>query len=135
MCPTINIFGLFYQSLTKVVLINLTNTSSDNIILEILFLTFSLTIILFADKKFTWRFYITSKALSSTIHQIKIIDKKEFVKAALKKNVKIFVIYIVSLSLSSKKLIHLIRKVSILLLVAKKIAIIAEYLDFINVFL
>ena len=58
-----------------------------------LFLTYSNANIKFALKKLIWRFYIAIKALSTT-KRIKIINKKEFVKVALDKNIEVFVMHL-----------------------------------------
>ena len=64
------------------------------------FLTFSNANIQFARKKLTGRPYTVAKALPTT-KQVEIIDKKEFTKAALDKNVEAFVVHMTSLSLTS----------------------------------
>ena len=92
------------------------------VILRMLFLTFSNTNIPFTEKKLIWRFYTFAKTLS-TIYQIELINKKEFIKVSLDKNIKVFVVYINSLSLRSKIIIHLSRKAQIALLLAKKVII------------
>ena len=63
---------------------------------------------------------------------MELINKKEFAKIVLYKN---FVIYIISLNLDSKILIHLIKKPKITLLLLKKVIIQVKYLDFANVIL
>ena len=63
------------------------------------FLILSNADILFVKKKLTWRSYITAEALS-TIKWIKLIDKKKFAKEALNENVRAFMVYITSFSLS-----------------------------------
>lgn len=65
---------------------------------------------------------------------MKIIDKSEFAKLILNKNIKAFVIYVAPFSLSFI-LIYLAQKVEIVLLFIKKVNILAKYLDLINVFL
>ena len=72
------------------------------VVLEIPFLTFSNANIQFAKKKLTWKSYIIAKALS-TIKRIELINKKKFAKAALDKNVEVFVMHITSLSLNFLK--------------------------------
>lgn len=72
-----------------------------------------------------------AKALSITRH-VEIIDKKKFVKTALNKNVEAFVVYIAFLL--SKILIYPTWTAQIALLLAKKVTILTEYLDFTNVF-
>ena len=106
---------------------------SIEVVLKMLFLTFSNANIKFAQKKLTWRSYTTAKALP-TIKQVEIIDKKEFAKTALDENVEAFVVHVTSLSLSSM-VIHPAKKAQITLLVAKKVNIPIEYSDFLDVFL
>ena len=60
--------------------------SSINIILKMIFLTFNNRNIVFTNEKFIYRYYTTTKALL-TIWQVKIINKKEFAKALLNKNI------------------------------------------------
>ena len=63
------------------------------------FLIFNNANIQFVKKKLILRFYTNAKALSN-IKQIEIINKKEFAKRALNKNIKDFEIYITFFSLS-----------------------------------
>ena len=63
------------------------------VVTRIPFLTICNANIQFAKKKLTSRFYITKKALS-TIREVKLIDKKEFDKAPLGENVKVFMMHI-----------------------------------------
>lgn len=63
-----------------------------------------------------------------------MIDKKKFTKAALNKNVEIFVMYMTFIDLSSM-LIHPAKKTQIASLITKKVKISAKYSDFNNVFL
>lgn len=68
--------------------------------------------------------------------RVKLINKKEFGKTALDKNVEILVVYVTSPNLSkSTIIIHLARDALIILLLAKKMKIIAKYLHFSNIFL
>lgn len=101
-----------------------------------LFLIFSNTDIQFTEKKLIYRFYFNAKALS-TIKQIKFIDKKEFIKAELNKELKTFVVYVVALkTLLSKIIIYFSQKAQITALkqneVPTKISI--NYLDFSDIF-
>ena len=65
---------------------------------------------------------------------MKIINKKEFIKTVVDRNVKVFVMYMTSLSLNLM-LIYLIQEAQIALLVIKKVKILSKYSDFLNVFL
>ena len=64
------------------------------VILKMLFLKLSNADVLFDEKIFTWKIYITNKALL-TNKQVQIIDKKDFIIAALDANSKTFVIHVV----------------------------------------
>ena len=66
---------------------------STKVVLGIPFLTLSNADVQFVEKKLTWRFYITSKALSTT-KRIELIDKKEFAKVALNENFETFVVHV-----------------------------------------
>ena len=65
---------------------------------------------------------------------MKIIDKKEFIKTALNKNVKAFVVHITSTNLNLMP-IHSAQEAQIALLIAKEVKISTEYSDFSDVFL
>lgn len=65
------------------------------VVLGMLFLTFSNADIQFAEKKLTWRFYITAKVLPTT-KQVELINKK-FAKEALDKNSKTLMVHIAAL--------------------------------------
>ena len=54
---------------------------------------------------------------------------------ALDEDIKTFMIHISSLSLGSRMTIYLAKKTQIALLLAKKVIILAKYLDFANAFL
>ena len=60
----------------------------------------------FGFKKLTWRSYTIAKALSTT-SSVEFIDKRKFIKIALDKNSKTFVIYVATLEVSTMMLIHL----------------------------
>ena len=79
----------------------------------------------------TWRSYTIKKALFS-IQRVKLINKKEFAKAVLDESIKTFVVYMALLIL--KITIYLAKKTHIALLIAKKVTISAEYIDFANIF-
>ena len=70
------------------------------------FLTLSNANIQFAKKKLTLRSYTIKKALPTT-QKIELINKKKFAKAALNKNIEVFVVHMSFLSLGSKMTIHL----------------------------
>ena len=76
---------------------------------------------------------MTGKVLLTT-QNIELIDKKEFAKAMLEKNIEIFVIYISFLSLILKMTIHLTKKVQIALIFAKKVTVSVKPSDFANLF-
>ena len=66
------------------------------VVLEIPFVAFSNVDIQFDDKSFTWRSYSTAKALSTT-RKVELIDKHDFIKAALDKNYQTFVVHVATL--------------------------------------
>ena len=76
----------------------MTNTSMK-VVLGMLFLAFSNADMSVADKDLTRRIYTAADALSTTKH-MQIIDRKEFAKAALGENFKIFVVHIAFLNLA-----------------------------------
>lgn len=57
------------------------------------------------------------------------MDKKKFARTVLNKNVEAFVVYVASF-----RLIHLAKKAYIAFMIAEKVKILAEYLNFSNVF-
>ena len=74
------------------------------------FLIFSNANIQFPEKELSWRFYTTAKALPAT-KWVGLIDKKEFVKAALDENSETFVLHVATLEAPLLGMtIHLSRK-------------------------
>ena len=65
---------------------------------------------------------------------MEIIDKKKFAKAALDENVKAFVIYVTSFSLSLIS-IYPAKEAQIVWIVAKEVKSPTKYSDFSNIFL
>lgn len=98
-----------------------------------LFLTFSNVNIQFVKKKLIQRSYIIAKALP-IIKRIEIIDKKEFSKAALDRNIEAFGINVIFLNFSSI-LIYPAKKAQTTYLITEKIKISTKYSDFLDVFL
>ena len=105
---------------------------SMEVVLGILFLTLSNVNIQFTKKELTWRTYTTKEALPTT-RLVKLINWKEFAKAALDENIEAFLMHVSFLR--SKMTIHPVRKAWLALLLAKKVTVLVEYLDFANVFL
>ena len=103
-----------------------------DVVVAMFFLTISNIDVQYAEKELTWRIYTTKKALLST-RRVKLIDQKEFTKVVLNENIKALVIYV--RSLEAKITIHLARKAQRNLLLDKKVTVLAEYLDFTDVFL
>ena len=64
---------------------------------------------------------------------MEIIDKKEFTKAILNKNIEAFIVYMTSFNFNLIP-IYLAKEAQIVLLVAKKVKILIKYLDFSDVF-
>ena len=65
---------------------------------------------------------------------MKIINNKKFTKAALDKNIKAFVIYMIFFSLNSMT-IHTDQKAQIALLVIKEAHILLKHSDFLDIFI
>lgn len=103
------------------------------VILEMPFLTVSNANILFAKQELIWKSYIITKALP-TIKRVWIINWKKFVPAVLDPSKKAFILYIAYLGLDLKISIHLAWKAQIALLVAKKVTVLAKYMDYADVF-
>ena len=102
------------------------------VVLDMLFLTFSNVDVQSAKKELTWRTYTTKEALPTTC-QVKIINRKEFAKTALKGNIETFVVHVNSLG--SRMTIHTARKAQFALLLAKEVTVPTEYSNFADVFL
>ncbi len=77
-------------------------------VLKMLFFFLNNTNFQFNIKDFIWKLYSTVEALS-TINWIKFINKKVFAKAIIDKNLKTFVIYILSLEIIERLVIYLSR--------------------------
>ncbi len=73
--------------------------TSMEIVLVMLFLALSNADFQFGAEKRIWRSYTTAEALS-TISRIKLIDKKEFAKAALNENSETFVVHVSALDVA-----------------------------------
>lgn len=71
-----------------------------------LFRFFSNANLEFRNKKLTWGMYTIAEAIP-TSKQVKLIDKYEFVKAALDENSETFVVHIVALKVPAVMTIHL----------------------------
>ena len=63
------------------------------VILRMFFLKISNMDVSFGEKILTWKTYITNKILPTT-KQVQIINKKDFVIAALNANSETFVVYV-----------------------------------------
>lgn len=68
------------------------NTGAE-VILSMLFLTFSGANVQFLKRKLTWRSYTIAKDLPTT-KWLELIDQKKFAKATLNENYKTFVMYV-----------------------------------------
>lgn len=98
------------------------------------FLVFSNVDISFARNKLIGKSYITLETLA-TSRQVKVINRKEFVAAALNFDKKAFVIHVASLSLWSGVVIYPAQKVLIATLDIEKMIVSPEYSDYANGFL
>ena len=104
---------------------------STEVVLGILFLTFSNADVQFKKKELIWRSYTIAKVLPTTM-QVELIDKKEFAKAALDENFETFVVYIASFDLAPG--IHPDRETQITFLFTKNVKILDKYSDYTDVF-
>ena len=105
---------------------------SVEVVLDMLFLTFSNANVQFIEKKLIWRFYTIAEVLLTT-KQVKFINNKEFAKAVLDENSETFVVYVASLNIAPR--IYPDKAAQIVLLLTKKVMILNKYLDFIDMFL
>ena len=92
----------------------------------------------FSKKILTWRTYTTNKALS-TIEQVQIINKKDFIIAMLDANSKMFVMHIAireqeRMPMHSKRQTQIEAQVRALLFNKALTEILAEYSNYYNVF-
>ena len=101
------------------------------VVLGMLFLTFSNTDIQFIEKELTWRSYTTAEALL-TIKRIEFIDKKEFAKVALDENSETFVIHVAFLNLVPR--IYPDKKAQIAFLLIEEVKILDKYSNFTDAF-
>ena len=81
----------FYQKTFLLAIIGL------EVVLGILFLTFSKADIWFAEQELVWRTYTATEALPTT-RRVEIINKKEFAAAALNAYDETFVVHVVALA-------------------------------------
>ena len=103
-------------------------------ILEMFFLKISNADMSFGEGTFTWKTYTTNKALLTT-EQVQIINKKDFMIAALDANSETFVVYMAiqkweKMPVYSKKQ----AQVGVLLFKKAPTEIPAEYSDYSNIF-
>ncbi len=73
-------------------------------VLRMLFLALSNADFRFGAEKLTWRSYTATEALPTT-SQVKLIDEREFAKAALDENLETFVVHVSALDIA-ESLIH-----------------------------
>ena len=106
---------------------------SVEMVLGMLFFTFSNADVVFKDRELIWKSYTPAEALLTT-KRVLMIGRKKLVAAALDPDEEAFVVHVASLSLGAKMLVHPAREVQIALLVAKEGTILAEYSDFADVF-
>ena len=75
------------------------------VVLGMLFVTFSRVDIWFTEQKFVWRTDMTAKALPTT-KRVEIINKKKFAAASLNADDEIFVVHIATLAEATTIPIH-----------------------------
>ena len=108
------------------------------VILEMLFLKISNADVLFGKRILTWKIYTTNKALPTT-EQVQIIDKKDFVIAALDADSKTFVVHVAiqereRMPVYSERQAQIEAQVGVLLFNKASIEVPAEYSDYSVVF-
>ncbi len=91
----------------------LLDDTSIEVILEIHFLALSNADFQFGAERLTWRFYTTAEVLPTT-SRVELIDKREFVKTALDKNLKTFVVRVSAPDVAESS-IHLLEQLRLLL--------------------
>ena len=91
------------------------------VVLGMLFLTFSNANIWFAERELVWRTYSTAEALPTT-QRVEIIGKKEFAAAALNKEDETFVVHMAALNVVDSS-VHPSRQAQISLLDVQEITI------------
>lgn len=98
--------------------------TSMEIILSILFLTFSNADVLFTEEKLIWRSYILVKALL-IILQVQLINQKKFAAGILNLGKKIYIVHMVYLEATIS--IYSACQTQTALLVVEKVIISIEY--------
>ena len=105
------------------------------VILGISFLKISNADVLFGEEILTWKTYITNKALATT-EQVQIINKRDFVIAALDADSKTFVVH-VAIQKREEMPVHSEKQAQVGALLFNKALteVPAEYFDYSDVFL
>ena len=101
------------------------------VVLGMLFLTFSNADIRFAERELVWRTYSAAEALPTT-QKVEIIDKKEFAVVALNEKNETLVVHMAAFSVDSN--VHASQQAQISLLDVEKVTISSKYTDYTNVF-
>ncbi len=106
-----------------------------DIVLGIPFLTISNADIDFQAQDLQWRFYTTGDVLP-TPRQVELRGKKDFAAGALDSEHKVFVVYVVTLSIDSGDEVHPLRRAQIAHLKADEAfsEVPSKYADFVDVF-
>ena len=97
------------------------------------FLTLSKANIWFAEQELVRKSYTAAKALSTT-RRVEIIDKREFMAAALNADNETFVVYIAALTELTTMPIHPSCQAQVAVLTSEETGISIEYSDFSDVF-
>lgn len=69
-----------------------------NVILKMFFLIFNNSNKVFANRQLIWKSYSMYEALLTTL-QVEFINNKKFAKMVLDEDIKVFIVYVFSLSL------------------------------------
>ena len=97
-----------------------------------LFLHFSKVDIQFAERELVWRTYMAAEILLTT-RRVEIIDKREFVAAALNADNKTFVVHVAALAEPMTMPIHPSYQAQVAALMSEETGIPAKYSDFSDV--
>ena len=104
-----------------------------DIVLEMPFLTLSNADLWFAEEDLTWRTYMATDALPTT-KRVQIINWKEFVKATLDPNKKVFIVYVATITLEMAIYLACQAQIALLKTEEAPVTVPEEYLDYADIF-
>ena len=103
------------------------------VLLGIFFLTFSKANIWFTKRKFVWKTYTTTEALS-TIKRVEIINESKFAVVILNPHDKTFVMHVATSAKPTTMPIHPFSPAYVALLMSEETRILNKYFDISNIF-